>query len=195
MGGGVPLTLFERDFKQLKVGQGPLDTGCVIGWDVVPDTFAQRHHFYYSEAGRMHYSVTHGRYEEVVDAPCLSVNPLTWRPANQSGEITAKGEGKGEHLGLLDMVWGWSWWRLGVVVRKLVMRKLDSTFKVKAEGDYVVVSEVTDHVPPGVRLSPTYSVKMFGGTYHLQDFSLFYFNIRANAKERIAAFLQTRAIG
>jgi hypothetical protein len=161
---------------------------------VVPDTFTQSQHFWNTEAGRLHYSLARGRYEVMIsttDEPCLSVSPLTWRPANQS-ETQGQGEGKGEHLGVLDFVLGWSLGRMRPLVRKILRVKLDSSFKVKMDGSYVVVSEVTKHVAKGVRLSPFYSAKMLGGTYHFQEFSMFYFNIRANVKERIAAFLQKR---
>lgn len=197
MGGGLPLGLFGREFKQLRVCRGPLDHGCVIGWDAVPETFAQRHrsHFYYSEAGRMHYSVREGKYVVIHDEPCLAVSPLTWKPATQDDDQQQEGgQDKAEHLGVLEVVWGFSWWGLRFLINALLpARKLDEHFKVMVEGDYVVVGEVSRHVPKGQRMSPAYSIKMFGGTYHLQDYSLFYFNIRHNAKARIQAFLDKRA--
>jgi hypothetical protein len=50
-----------------------------------------------------------------------------------------------------------------------------------------VVPPPERHFPPG--MDPQgYRLRMFGGTLHLQDYSIFHFDIRQNVKDRVEAF-------
>lgn len=107
---------------------------------------------------------------------------------------TDKPEGaQAGHLGVLRV--GWKWWGLGWVIRSLrPPQPLRESFRVETRPgwDFVVVSEVHRHFPNGVRPPGFFRLRVFGGSYHVQDYTIFYFNVRENVRTRVAAFLEKR---
>jgi hypothetical protein len=51
------------------------------------------------------------------------------------------------------------------------------------------------HFPKGVRPPGFFRLRVFGGSYHVQDYTIFYFNVRENVRMRVAAFLEKRRGG
>jgi hypothetical protein len=196
LGGGISLSLIKRDFQQIHLCEGPLDTGCIMGWDAVPEGFKEEKHFWAADAaGQLNYSVKDGCYSLFDDEDWLVTNPLTWVSTRSPA---LDGEGKeeqreAEHLGVQGFIHGLSLrHKFSYCITSLGRpRKLGPGFKLETTRKFVVTSNVTSHAGEG-RPSVIYRIKLFSGTYHMQDLSLFYHNVRENAKDRIAAFLEKR---
>lgn len=195
IGGGLPMSLFGTDFKVLHPCRGPLDTQCVIGWDCVPEDFPQRTRFHYSAASKKYYLVSRQQYVDVEDNRCLVTDPLTWKPAGEE-EGDGGGRRRRQHRGILAVQWGWwGWWSLQLRVRRLLaplLMRESWRVETRKEWDYVVVGDVNMQFPAGAKPPPFFKIKVFGGTYHAQDFTVFYHDIRHNANERVRAFLAAR---
>jgi len=176
------MALFKEDFKTVKPCQGPEESGVIAGWDAIPNTFPERRRRLVSTAYKTYYFVSRGAYGDITQSDCLATHPLSWTTPIGKDSPTPAPRGA-EHLGILQAGFGFrKFLTFGLTSLKAPKKLPKDQFKVVVEGDYVVV--------PKFDGEGFYDRTVFGGTYHLTDYPLFYHNIRENAIRRIKAFLK-----
>jgi hypothetical protein len=170
----IPMDKFSRTLKHLKPSDRADDTGRVIGWDTVYSGYEDKQ----QEGMAGHWYPT--GWERSGGKEMLATNPLTWTrddavaPADLHPGMLDTG------LGNLDMTQFIMDEPMGVTCKRL---KIIDAIKISArnrEGFLCVKQAYGDQVEK-------YSAPM--GNLHNFDYSLFYMNIRENAKLRVKAFL------
>ena len=199
IGSRIPLDKFQRSYKNLRECASPTDhSGVVIGWDTLADKAEILQDAGIPNPG--HWYAT--GWEHNPDDPVLGTNPISWTPT------AAKGVGKvhdgwlgqldfstnlGRQVGLKEYL---NTEPIGIT-KVFDLRRSDPTpvdgtkdgggqFWAESRLDRVAVPEC-DLTTMGV-IGPA----MLGGFYHCADYSLFYFNIRANVRERVKRYLRDR---
>ena len=165
IGGYVPVTFADAG---LPVCETPLQTGCVISWNAskVGSLLARIviHDKDYWWKGR---TITEGQ------PSALCVNPLTWRAA--SADTTAHAQRNPGSMAL----------PLGVTgATAVVLPALDVGLTGARCHDGMLEVDLASNA------GRSYSDRLtrFAGSYHLNDYGLFYAALRANAIDRVAAW-------
>lgn len=173
----LPLDVFGTVFNEIHPCGGPLDSNCLISWDTrtpkfVPESLqslpmgygAWLHHFYW---------LVHDKYcarppadKDDVSKGRLEINPLNWRSAagmGDAGFLGAKKVGSNEPVLPPDHAWA----KAVTVTDKAVLVTDPSSWHGKGSGD-----------------------KGGPGNMHPVEMQFWFFNIRQNVAERLAAFKQ-----
>ncbi len=163
-GNPTPRSVFTEDLTRIPPCARPEQTGCAAVWGV----FGEGHgDFAAWEAANVYWDAPRRRWRAPGGQPLSNVNPVTWtddrRPAPQ-----------GLHRGAVPF---------GVPATHFT-RPVPQWLRVRDDGRYVFVAPV----PLPSSLFDDGGV--FGGTnYHVFDISLFWLDIRENARRRLTAFL------
>ncbi len=177
-----PLDKFGTAFKNLKPCESPLDTGCIINWDTYEygGKPAQRlelaEHWYRSKDGKSRWV---GRSRKMP----LCVNPLTWQRALG---MAPKTQHRGAVRILFDNIpfrWEAMWGNKPLQINAVGLSS-PFTEEVSAEirkDGFLYISKP--------KTAAFRTILLPRKNYHLQDYALFYMNIRENVEERLRAFL------
>lgn len=168
-----PTEHLERDFVNLHVCDGPLDTGCMIAWE----TWAEG-----SEQEFFPLPLWNGDHLERATSeskPRLCVNPLSWKADLERAEA-------GLHVGALAMP-PWP--------APQDSGESDYTYEPITELDPISPNHTgarcdDDGLYIAEQLDPPYESLFTEGNYHTHDYHLFYMNIRENAIARTNAWLE-----
>jgi len=177
-----PMDKFGTAFKNLKPCESPLDTGCIISWDTFeesgrpPQRLDMAEHWYHSPSGK-------SRWEPRSRKKPLSVNPLTWQ--RTLGRVP-KTLNRGAVRILFDnnpFCWEAMWRNKPLNINAV---GLSSPFQEEVsteirEDGFLYISK------PNTAAFRT--ILLPRKNYHMQDYALFYMNIRENVENRLRAFL------
>ena len=215
---GCCLTLdsFERNFPLLHPCNGPTDTGCVIAYMTHNESSARKRIGHPDSSGD---SIGHRFADDVWEPmkyPRLNTNPLTWRsnveyqpqgaaanpllasPLLASSDAASEGEWLGSNIdpNAPDIASGE--FMKGTVPEatiRTMLNPLPASGIMLGDGDQAKAmwARSQEHA----LIVPTLNDRQRGhfrgmtknGDYHLLDFRLFYFNIRRNCEERVAAYM------
>lgn len=169
IGGYVP-----RDFAAigLPVCDAPRQTGCVISWNASKGWRPARMVI----EGKSYWWQGHYRHQEAVPAVC--VNPLTWRADGGAAAASA-------NLGSLPFP------AAPFPAHATTLPALTARLTGAACERQMLVVDLPWSAPAG--FADTLSRLL--GSYHLNDYGLFYANIRRNAAERVAAWRAAHPAG
>lgn len=164
----VPRALFNGPLAGIPPCAAPAQTGCVAAWG----TFAEGYRDFGAwEAGNQFWDSDLRRWRMARGMPLVNINPISWRmdgrPAPQE-----------DHLGAVPF--GVAGTHFSTVISHLVGART-------AHG-YTLISPVP--LPPGLFQD---GGVFDAGNYHVFDISLFWADIRANARQRLAAFIAAHA--
>lgn len=163
----VPRALFDGPLAGIPPCAAPAQTGCVAAWG----TFAEGYRNLAAwEAGNQFWDGETGRWRTARGMPLVNVNPISWR-------MDGRPAPRGDHLGAVPF--GVAGTHFSTVMPRLV--------GARAAHGYTLVSPVP--LPPdlfqdGGVFEP--------GNYHVFDISLFWADIRANARDRLDAFIASQ---
>jgi len=177
-----PKIKFEKDLKNIKPSQSATDTQCVIAYDT------------YIEDGKpitaldrtlLPFSKKDGTWEWKKRAKfaTFSTNPISWKTNTELA-------GEGKHLGAVNNEYAKSNFKLDSLLDKEIAEietaRLSSIYENEVSArcgeDGILYISKPKHRQFRLMLLP-------GGNYHNYDYSLFYMNLRENAKVRLEAFL------
>lgn len=198
IGSKIPLDKLERGYPALHLSASPTDhTGCVVGWDTLPVSTGEDSAF--SEDPGIWYAS--GWEDETLDKGWICTNPLTWdswpgssgradsgwlgmaRPlTSPANPLIANREffnGSEETRMRLEVLSGMEPVDAGVP---------QSAFFAEATRTSLLVPEL-----PEEGRGPFRGIMGQDDNYHTLDYSLFYWNIRHNVRQRLEAFLASRA--
>lgn len=168
-GGYVPKDVFGTVFKgNLHECTGPTDTNCIISWDtringLWKDDAMSTHQAYYHSFGQ--YCDHPGKTQSVNLKPRVQISPVTWTSAITEGT-------KLEYLGAKQA---------GSKDPVMPPSGYSDTFKVTEQA--VLVDDPRSWLK---NCGPSGASK--AGNLHPIDFHFWYFNIKQNVEQRVAAF-------
>ena len=156
-------------WSDLDLCDGPTETGCILAWDTFRERSAAD-----SDPGRgVYYS---GEYRSAIGKEVACVNPVTWRADGERANAD-------DHLGIAILPSNTGVRQLFEAVEKTEEFKIfDKKLTPRCKDGFLRIME-TGQEDLDKTLFPN-------GSYHLLDYNLFYFNMRENVSERIAAFLK-----
>lgn len=163
-GNPTPRAVFADDLTRIPPCARPDQTGCAAVWGV----FGEGHtDFAGWEAANVYWDARRRRWRAPGGQPLSNVNPVTWAADRKSAPA-------GLHRGAVPF---------GVAASHFA-RPLERLLGTRDDGRYVFVAPVP--LPPDLFDDGG----AFGGTnYHVFDISLFWLDIRENARRRLTAFL------
>ena len=180
IGAGVPLDRFENNWNMIKVCETAIDYGCVISWEThvkgtdPKETPAVREEFY------------ERRWVNLAEEPRNCINPLTW--SREPGYADAS-----LNLGALpvevQLSLGWDLILGGTpeidpTDFAVIPKPIPEYTGAECREGFLFVDEPQDYAFRSLMLGD--------GNLHAYDIGLFYMNIRQNAQDRVAAFLEAQ---
>ena len=194
IGSLIPLDKFTRTFNRLKEGEAPTShSGVVVGWDTSADK-AENLGSTLPNPG-IYYNTG---WEFKPHSPVLGTNPITWTKTGTGGKVTKGYLGQmimdTDHGRQIELHEYLSPTPMGLTFVRNLRREDPTT--VSGE-DFWAESRLDKLAVPECELKSlgTLGQIMLGGFYHCGDYSLFYYNIRANVKARVTAYLGACASG
>ncbi|MNK56608.1 putative Ig domain protein [compost metagenome] len=161
-GNPTPRSVFERDLTRIPPCTSPVQTGCVAIWGVFGEGFAD---FGSWERENVTWEAWNRSWRAPGTRPLVNVNPLTWTDEDAPASM---------HRGAVPF---------GVPATHFT-RPRPKLVGVRNDGRYDFVSPMP---LPGELFNDG---GIFGGTnYHVFDISLFWADLRENARRRLASFL------
>ena len=194
VGSSLPKSLFLQSYKYFKFSQSPTDLHCIVGWDTISEWYDSKfppfNHVLEEWPGH-HATRREDRFSEI-----LNTNPLTFRPFS-SQENCSGSDVDSKWLGLCTAETTLN--RSYSLPEVISNRALDfATTRLKRSYPIEPGQFYTRKNSNGNLVVPSLPRKSLGlmknicvfDWYHPIDFELFYFNIRANIKERVDAYLR-----
>ncbi len=185
-----PRVKFEEDLKNIKPSQNATDTQCVIAYDTYieggrPLTILDRTKLPFAhrdpETGKKDGTWEWKSRSKFVT---FSTNPISWKSDNELADAS-------QHLGAVNNEYSESNFKLESLLDKEIAEiktaRLSSVYENEVSArcgeDGILYISKPVHRQFRMMLLP-------GGNYHNYDYSLFYMNLRENAKARLEAFLE-----
>ena len=196
IGSTIPLDAFSRCFPSLHPSTGPVDTPlAVIAWDTKAEPLAAQGSNWKDLApylpGTYYSPIAGSPGWEVTKPPFLNTNPLTWK-SNEIGERVSAG-----WLGYtsIPVREGGEPWAVSKFLADNLLDLDVQSMKHAQHGSKTAVefyAESQEHCLCVPQLSREEQGLVFEmtkrGDYHILDYNLFYYNIRMNVEQRVAAF-------
>ena len=177
IGHSLPSSLIDEGYEDIEVCSSPTQTGCFIHWD--------------AHEGDKSPSMWSDKEEQVLwngkdytgfsSSGRICVNPITWRADGVPSD-------KEDHLGALPR------WKKGTEAGAPLGDLVAGTVSARCGGDdernWLFVNGDRDE-----ELKAQGIWALFSRNLHGNDYSLFWANIRQNAKDRVQAFLESGPVG
>lgn len=163
IGFGVPMDYFDREYKTVKPGTEPTQTGCIITWDTLREGLPIK-------IGAFHRYAS--GWELATGKERLCVNPLTWTTGEERAPASQN------HGALITDMGGLQSPTLTPDMLKAV--EPAKTWAQCKDGALYVAD---------LSGTPFDTMMSTGGNYHLFDYHLFWVNIRENALARAQAWM------
>ena len=171
IGGSLPQALVDKTYQDIEVCAGPERTGCFISWDAHE---ADKAPIAWSDEEES--VLWNGEdYSGFTPGPRICVNPVTWRTDGEASN-------KQDHLGALENWSGFA--EPKASIGKLYAGSVTAKCGRAGERNWLFVNGDRDEA---IKSQGIWS--LFERNLHGSDFSLFWQNIRENAKQRVDAFL------
>ena len=173
IGGSLPQALVDKTYQDIEVCAGPEHVGCFISWDAHE---ADKAPIAWSDKEES--VLWNGEdYSGFSPGPRICVNPVTWRTDGEASN-------KQDHLGALE---NWSGFTEPTAsIGKLYAGSVTAKCGRAGERNWLFVNGDRDEA---IKSQGIWS--LFERNLHGSDFSLFWQNIRENAKQRVDAFLSS----
>ena len=174
IGGSLPQALVDKTYQDIEVCAGPERTGCFISWDAHE---ADKAPIAWSDEEES--VLWNGEdYSGFTPGPRICVNPVTWRTDGEASN-------KQDHLGALENWSGFA--EPKASIGKLYAGSVTAKCGRAGERNWLFINGDRDEA---IKSQGIWS--LFERNLHGSDFSLFWQNIRENAKQRVDAFLSDR---
>jgi arylsulfatase A-like enzyme len=174
IGAILPLALVETTYQDIELCAGPEHTGCFISWDAHEADKAPT-----AGSDKEESVLWNGKdYSGFPPGPRICVNPVTWRTDGEASK-------KQDHLGALENWSGFA--EPEASIGKLYAGSVTAKCGRAGERNWLFVNGDRDKA---IKSQGIWS--LFERNLHGSDFSLFWQNIRENAKQRVDAFLSNR---
>jgi hypothetical protein len=178
-----PKVKFERDLKNIKPSQNATDTQCVIAFDsYIEDAKPLKA----LDRTRLPFSNEDGTWgwKKRANLEIFSTNPISWKTNMELADAS-------QHLGAVSNEYSKSNFKMDSLLDKEIAEietaRLSSVYKnqVSARCGENGLLYISKPIHRQFRM-----MMLPGGNYHNYDYSLFYMNLRENAKVRLEAFLE-----
>ncbi|MGP1682969.1 MAG: DUF3089 domain-containing protein, partial [Giesbergeria sp.] len=159
----IPRTVFEQDLTRIAPCTQPAQTGCVAIWGV----FGEGAHIGDWEEGNAYWNTARQRWTTALGAPLVNINPVSWSVDEPQTPAS-------RHRGAVPFG----------VPKTNFTQPHTQMLSVRNSGRY-------DYVQPAQLPADLFNDGgVFGGAnYHVFDISLFWLDLRENARLRLTAFL------
>ena len=211
IGSFIPEERITKTYTNLKLCQGPTESGVVIGWDTMTRTAAINSDNDKLRADRRTMKWNQGRHyhQGLNEQKSLGTNPYTWKTGGDIKPISGK-----YNKGMINISIKFPYGRnmeaakdpfsgLAEGMKIVGLKALKSPREMfKAPNDEWFTTQIDPKsgklIVPDLYLAekkkeitlPGFAKQTKMGSYHNFDYLFFYENIRQNVKERVEAFIQ-----